>query len=143
MSFRQRVVLLSAAAAATAVLLASGLAYVVVRHELRGQVDNDLRALAREIEPLREVTIPDTGQTVLVLPTEPLLGSQGYAQIVRPDGAVIRPPGSKVNVPVTPRVLKVATGKEDPFFEDADVDGVHTRVLTGRLENGDAVQAAR
>jgi two-component system sensor histidine kinase MprB len=89
------------------------------------------------------VTIPDTGQTVLVLPTEPLVGSQGYAQIVRADGAIIRPPGSKVNVPVTRRVLKVAAGKEDPFFEDVEVDGVHTRVLTGRLENGDAVQAAR
>ena len=43
MSFRRRIVLLSAGAVAAAIVIASAVVYVVTRHELRGQVDASLR----------------------------------------------------------------------------------------------------
>jgi two-component system sensor histidine kinase MprB len=143
LSFRQRVVLLSAAAVAAAVVLASGVAYLVVRNELRDQVDAQLRALVSEIDPPGELTVPSTGQRVLVLPSEPLGDIRGYAQIVRLDGTVIRPQGTKVNLPIDRRTFEVASGRQQPFFSDATIDGVRTRVYTTGLQTGDAVQAAR
>lgn len=43
MSFRRRITLVSAAAVAIAVVLASALTYLLVSHQLRGQVDSQLR----------------------------------------------------------------------------------------------------
>jgi two-component system, OmpR family, sensor histidine kinase MprB len=43
MSFRRRITLVSAAAVAVAVVLASALTYLLVSHQLRGQVDEQLR----------------------------------------------------------------------------------------------------
>src|ERR1035441_10563670 len=43
MSFRRRITLASAAAVTIAVVLASGLVYLLTSHELRGQVDAQLR----------------------------------------------------------------------------------------------------
>ncbi|HEY5261756.1 MAG TPA: hypothetical protein VIJ33_06555, partial [Solirubrobacteraceae bacterium] len=43
MSFRRRITLVSAAAVAIAVVLASALTYLLVSHQLRGQVDTQLR----------------------------------------------------------------------------------------------------
>ncbi len=43
MSFRRRITLLAAAAVAVAVVLASALTYVLVSHQLHGQVDAQLR----------------------------------------------------------------------------------------------------
>jgi two-component system sensor histidine kinase MprB len=44
MSFRRRITLVSAAAVAIAVVLASALTYLLAAHQLRGQVDQQLRA---------------------------------------------------------------------------------------------------
>ncbi len=47
MSFRRRITLAAAAAVAVAVVIASLLTYVLVRNELRGQIDSSLRARVR------------------------------------------------------------------------------------------------
>lgn len=47
MSFRRRLLLLSAAAVAVAIAGASAVCFLIVRSELRGQVDDSLRELAR------------------------------------------------------------------------------------------------
>ena len=49
MTFRQRAVLLAAAAVAAAIALASVVTFVVVRHELRGGVDASLRGLRSKV----------------------------------------------------------------------------------------------
>jgi two-component system, OmpR family, sensor histidine kinase MprB len=53
-SFRRRMVLLAAAAVATAIVLASGVVYVVTRGELRGQLDASLR---EKIQPGRRSAV--------------------------------------------------------------------------------------
>ncbi|MGH3085291.1 MAG: hypothetical protein ACRDNP_14805, partial [Gaiellaceae bacterium] len=88
MSFRARLTLVAATAVALAVALASGVVYVVVRDQLRGQVDDALEARAVEIQhaPFRDA---------LPAPGDPELGGAGgYFQIVSADGAVRRPPGA-------------------------------------------------
>ncbi len=50
MSLRKRLTIIAAASVAIAVLLALAIAYMVVRSQLRGQVDNSLRAQAEAIQ---------------------------------------------------------------------------------------------
>jgi two-component system, OmpR family, sensor histidine kinase MprB len=140
MSFRDRLVLLAATAVAVAVILASGIAYLIVRNELRSQVDDQLRDLVAEVKPPREVSNPLTGESVLLLPETPIGGAEGYAQIVRLDGTVIRQRGERVQLPVDQRTLEVAAGTGRSFFRDVTIGGVHARVYTARLSPGDAVQ---
>src|SRR5690242_20881403 len=59
---------LSATAVAVAVIVASGVVYVVVRHELRAQVDDQLRNLVADVKPPHEISNPLTGQSFLILP---------------------------------------------------------------------------
>jgi two-component system sensor histidine kinase MprB len=138
-SFRRRLVLLSAAAVALAVVLASMLLFVIVRGELRSQLDDDLRNLAKSI--ILPADLPSGG--VIALPREPFGSSAGYAQIVQSNGAVIRPRGAKVTVPVTRRTLAVAAGSGHAFFSDERIAGIQARVYTTRLPAGIAVQAVR
>ena len=67
MTFRVRLALVSAVAVAVAILVASGVVYVAVRGQLRGQVDEALRLRISEIiYSGGQVTVP-----------EPELGSAG------------------------------------------------------------------
>jgi two-component system sensor histidine kinase MprB len=142
MSFRNRLVLLAAAAVAIAVVLASGIVYLVVRGELRGQVDDQLQEFVTHISPPSELTVP-SGENLLILPPAPLGESEGYAQIVRADGTVIRPRSFRINLPVGKRTIDVAAGRSGPYFNDTRIGGIHARVFTSRLPTGDAVQAVK
>jgi two-component system sensor histidine kinase MprB len=133
MSFRQRLVLLSATAVALAVIAASGVVYVVVRNQLRGQVDDQLRNLVADVKPPHEISNPLTGQRVLILPPGPLGGAEGYAQIVRLDGTVIKPVGTKVELPIDQRTFEVASGDKGAYFRDTEIGGEHARMYTRRL----------
>jgi two-component system sensor histidine kinase MprB len=136
MSFRVRLTLVAAAAVALAVVLSSVVVYVVVRDQLRSQVDEGLeeRAVLIQREPFREIPrVPD-----------PVLGEAGgYVQIVSSDGRIRRPPGADTPIPVTPRVLEVAAGEADPFFTDATIADTHVRVLTFPVTAGVALQILR
>jgi two-component system sensor histidine kinase MprB len=140
MSFRDRLVLLAATAVAVAVVLASGIAYLIVRDQLRGQVDDQLRDLVAGVKPPRQFSNPLTGQSVLLLPPTPVGSAEGYAQIVRLDGTVIRPRDTHVELPVDQHTLRVASGDSGGFFRDATIGGVHARTYTTQLEPGEAVQ---
>jgi len=143
-SFRRRLVLLSAAAVAVAVVLASIAAFLVVRNQLRDDVDNRLRTLFEQITIPQGLLLPGApaGNETLVLPTGPLGSRDGFAQVVRPDGTVVRPRGA-FRLPVDERAVEVARGERKAFFTDATIGGVHARVYTARLSTGDALQAVR
>jgi two-component system sensor histidine kinase MprB len=142
-SFRRRLILLSAAAVAAAVVLASGAVFVVVRGELRGQVDDQLRDFVRQVSLPNQVAITPPGTTrILVLPSAPLGGRVGYAQVVEADGTVIQPRSDRVDLPVNKRTLDAANGRIGAYFKDETVSGLHARVFTLPVPGG-AVQAAR
>ena len=50
MSFRARLSLVAAGAVAVAVVVASAITYGIVRNELRGQFDTDLRSFADQLQ---------------------------------------------------------------------------------------------
>jgi two-component system, OmpR family, sensor histidine kinase MprB len=142
MSFRARLVLVSALAVAAAVVAASALTYVLVRDELRGEVDDALRSRAATAR-LRIVQDPESGRRFLDVPPPAFGGAPGYTQLVTESGSTIRPFGELAELPVSARARRAAAGSEDAFFADAHVSGTHVRVLTLPLEHGYALQIAR
>ena len=132
MSFRVRLTLVAAAAVAFAVVLASAVVYVVVRDQLRAEVDEGLSDRAAQIVRRPLDAVPSTGRGVLPAT------SPGRSSAARPvtsrssvsDGTTIRPRGARVPIPVNERVRGVAAGGGDSFFYDTNVDGTHLRVFT-------------
>jgi len=137
-SFRARIALVAAAAVAIAVVVASAVVFVVVRDELRGQVDSTLKARAQEIliGPL-----PRVDEGFLDIPGAPL-GSATFVQAVRSDGTVFRTRYAPGSLPANHRALEAAQGRGDQYFSDATVSGRDFRVLTIPF-NGIALQVAR
>ncbi|MDX6397855.1 MAG: two-component system, OmpR family, sensor histidine kinase MprB [Gaiellaceae bacterium] len=143
MSFRTRLTLAAAVAVAIAVAAASAGTYVLVRNELRSQIDDTLVSRARDLPPRLEVFGDPGGQQFLGLRPERFGGVAVFTQLLRPDGEAITPPDTTGKLPVSKRALAAARGEiHKPFYEDARVQGTHVRVLTIPLQRG-AVQLAR
>ena len=137
MTFRTRLALASAAAVAAAIAVASLASYTLVSSQLRGSIDDSLKARASAVkvpedQPLTEFEI-----------TKPLLGGAGgYAQLVTAGGSAIRQPDAKIPLP-SRGARGVADGTRNPFFEDATVSGTHMRIWTTQYAPGIALQIAR
>ena len=138
MTFRTRLTLVATVAVAVAFLLASWVIYLIVRGQLRGQVDAALRSRLRAVS----YTV-GAGTLRINFPDLPLGGASGYAQLVNAQGYSARQERARIQLPVTDRVDAVAAGTEPPFFQDAEVAGLHVRILTARIGPGWAVELAR
>jgi two-component system sensor histidine kinase MprB len=137
-SFRARLALVAAAAVALAVVAASFVVYFVVRDQLRGTVDDSLRATADQLAHVD----PQEFHHFLA-PTGELGGAPGYPQVVGTDGTPILPRGQTIALPVSPRVVDIARHGGKTFLSDAHVNGTHVRMLTFPYVQGYAVQIAR
>jgi two-component system sensor histidine kinase MprB len=140
MSFRARLTLVAAAAVALAVVAASAIVYVVVRGELRGRVDDGLKANAEEI---RQLSPDHVGRALFKLRSE-IGGAVAYPQVVQcgvlsPE----RPIDESVPLPVDPRVRDLACRGNGSYLTDARVGGVHIRLLNLSYPPNYAVQLAR
>ena len=144
MSFRARLTIAATAAVAIAVVAASAVTYVLLRNELRDQLDVTLRERAESLPRLRLLGDPD-GEQFLGIPDERFGGVSVFTQLVRDDGEAITPPGTAAELPVSDRALSIAKGElREEVYEDATVEGTHVRVLTLPLrEPGYALQVAR
>jgi two-component system, OmpR family, sensor histidine kinase MprB len=139
MTFRARLTLAAAAAVALAVVLASAVLYVVVREELLRQVDDSLRD--RAVEVSRTPVHAEGGYLDV---RGPRLGGPGsYLQAVSAEGQTLRLPQADIPIPVSRRVLDVANGSSESFFQNQDVQGTHIRVLTFPYQQGWALQVVR
>ena len=148
MSLRARLTLAVAVAVAAAVAIACAVVYVIVRGDLRGQVDDTLRnraaAAQRAFERPGGGLIEGPGGGFFArLPTLGQGGGDTLVQLVQSDGTVYRAPFSPIAIPVDSRTRLVAGGTQDAYLTDATVDGVHVRVLTAPLGQGLAVQVLR
>ncbi|HSZ68787.1 MAG TPA: HAMP domain-containing sensor histidine kinase [Solirubrobacteraceae bacterium] len=150
MNFRRRVALLAAAAVAVAVLLASALSYLLVAHQLRGQVDAQLRDRAHDAAFLFRHVASNSSSAPLLLGTTPrqLLGLpprpnevRGYQQLVTSSGAILgRSGNARVTLPVDAATRRLAAHGGRSFFGDARVDDIHLRILAESVRPGLAVQ---
>jgi two-component system, OmpR family, sensor histidine kinase MprB len=88
---------------------------------------------------------PDIGPGAvakLVLPPQKLGGATGYAQLIQPDGSVLRSESRGTLLPVTAAARAVAAGRRPAFFSEATVAGTRVRVLTARAPQGGVWQVA-
>jgi two-component system sensor histidine kinase MprB len=154
MTLRARLALLVAAAVAAAIAVASVAAFVVTRAQLRDQVDQSLLTFTRI--PDQVAGIPDQAARTrlrdlerrcaagLLQPPAPV-PELFNLQFLRRDGTTCRPLAGGSAIPVSSRALQVAKGERGTLLEDAQVGGVHSRVLITPLPGGDAgaLQLAR
>ncbi len=162
MTLRRRFALIAAVAVAVTIVLASGIVYVVVRGELRGRVDTELRSTAARRFPfvtefrgslsgglppgvLRRfragagaATATGTGRgaaglALLPPPRDELGLATAYVAVIGADGHVVLPPGVPARLPVTAATRAVAEGGHDTFLADETVNGARVRVLTRAL----------
>jgi two-component system sensor histidine kinase MprB len=149
MTLRRRVTLMSALVVGTTLVLASGVCFLVMRGELRGQIDDSLRD-----QGAQTARIPPSAGNPRDFPRrvpQPLRRTgtaQSYVQFVAPDGAIRTRPfaagDAQPPLPVTATVLALARStRTGSLLEDTHADGVHVRMLTVALPGRGAVQLAR
>ena len=123
MSLRRRIALIAAASVAAVVLIAAVVCYVVVRHQLRGQVDTALRQ--------QQAVVARTQQLPSEIPGIP--ASQGgpaqYIQIVTASGSAVTRLGN-LAIPVNARAREIAAMQSGSDLTDVHVGNTHLRVLT-------------
>jgi two-component system, OmpR family, sensor histidine kinase MprB len=150
MTFTRRLTLVAAAAVAVIAVLGSVLTYVLVRGELRGEVDRSLRGSGRATQRLANLTPPGVGILRVPLPGPPFPvppvrpGEPNlFLQIVARDGTVTRVRTGGATLPVSRRARDVAAGRSAAFLYDARVSGRHLRVYVTRTAGGRAVMLGR
>jgi two-component system, OmpR family, sensor histidine kinase MprB len=142
LSLGVRLTIVSAVAVALAVAVASVGAYVIVRAQLVRQLDQSLEEqLAAGIHFDRPGGPPQTGE-------HPPFGFPGYVQVTYADGTSELALGEQFHLPVSPQTLSVARGGRDTYFTNANIRGVHVRILTAPGHNTEtgqsvAIQLAR
>ncbi len=144
MSFRRRLTLLAAAAVALSIVLAAGVAYLVVRTELRRQQTSTLRANAATYTSaairIRKAAGSATGFTVLVDRRRIATGT-ALAQVVARDGRIAVPIGQD-RLPVTPDARATAAGAGRGGFTDATIGGAPARLYVTEIRPGLALEVA-
>jgi two-component system sensor histidine kinase MprB len=143
MSFRRRITIVSAAAVAIAVVLASLLVYVLTSDQLHRQIDTQLSN--RGHDATRVLRLLGAQPRPGLFGKLPLNPSQvrGYQQVVGSSGTIIASsaPGIALPVDADTRLLAEHGGK--PFFRDSRVQGIHLRILAEPFSGGRAVQFAQ
>jgi len=124
---RRRLAIACASAVGLAILLAAVVVYVVVRQQLLGQVDNELRAQAGLVSNLRCSNIPT--------PPPSAGGGAPIWQVSTSTGQVLCSDGN-LALPVDNRVQQIADGNAGAHFEDVNVNGTVLRELTVPVQVG-------
>ncbi|HEY2319430.1 MAG TPA: HAMP domain-containing sensor histidine kinase [Solirubrobacteraceae bacterium] len=142
MTLRKRLSLIAAASVGIAVLIAVLVCYMVVRSQLRDQVDNAL--VAQE-----QVDLESHGIQQSYLPgISPRAGGPAqYQQIVLAGGQKVPVQGG-IALPVTSQTSKIAAAGSGSFTSDVWVGGNHLRMLVFGADVGEqsipaAIQLAR
>ena len=155
MGLRRRLALTTTLVVAGVVMLAALACYLVMRAELRGQVDDQLTGQGALVERFA----PRLGGRFHGMPGAPGMrgggfipgvpepsvqegGSAPYVQVVSAEGAA-RAVGPGGALPVTAGDRAVAAGDAPARLGDRDADGVHVRVVTAPLPGGGAVMLGR
>jgi two-component system sensor histidine kinase MprB len=167
-SFRRRITFVSAAAVAVAVVLASLLTYLLTSHQLHSQVDSQLNSRADSLtfvarNPARRsrrslldlikgqdadqgsAQSTTTAQGVSPLGNLPPRPGQvrGYQQLVDSHGHILFRSSGNVTLPVDARTRALAISAGKRYFTDAEVNGLHVRILAEHIAPGRAVQVAQ
>jgi two-component system, OmpR family, sensor histidine kinase MprB len=140
MSLRKRLTIIAAASVAIAVLLALVACYAIVRSQLRGQVDDSLRAQAQAIE---HGQVSSLHQQLPGIPASSG-GPAQYAQLYANSRPY--PLTGNLSLPVNSQTRQLATGRGKAYLSDFQVGENHLREITFpvsvQLDNGGVMTAA-
>jgi two-component system, OmpR family, sensor histidine kinase MprB len=146
---RRRLTVAAAAAGSIAILIATLVAFLVVRARLYDQVDDSLRSAASGLVDDKmfvvsgvstRATVPAPMEQSLQLPGPPIGNEVRYAQVSGGGRSASTAP--HVDLPTTTRAQALARKGGGSFFSDATIDGVHTRVYVVAKPDS-VVQVAR
>jgi two-component system sensor histidine kinase MprB len=141
MALRRRLGLVAAATVGVAIVFAAVVCYLVVRAQLRSQVDDALKAQATLVQHVPEYQIGGGNFPGLSANAG---GRAPYTQIVGTSGTRLLTIGGLV-LPVDASTRAAAGGSRDPVLEDVSVAGNPLRVLVFHAyltENGGTVPVA-
>jgi len=145
-SFRTRLTLVAAAAVAFAVVVASLVVFLVVRNQLRGQVDGALssRAVAIVDSPGPGLHV-DHGVLEGVPPAS--FGGGDFVQLVDSEGHTTKTAFESGSLPASKAALDIAKHGGKSRFSDATIGGhdyrVYTEAVRDQAGNTYALQVAR
>src|SRR5690349_10201225 len=129
-----RLTIVSAVAVALAVAVASVGAYVIVRSQLIRQLDQGLEEQLAAGIHFERGGPPTPG-------VRPPFGAPPYVQVTYPNGEMELSTGEQFHLPVSSDTLAVARGDGDTYFSNANLRGVHVRILTAPGRNTDTGQS--
>jgi two-component system, OmpR family, sensor histidine kinase MprB len=144
MSFRLRVTLAAGAATLVVVVAVSAAVYVLVRRDLRDQIDDSLgRNISTSLD-LADVVRPDQVDLADRVPAgERFPFTDRFLQVVDSDGQIARN-YTDTALPVTDEVVAAARGERSSFlYDDETADGTPVRVRVTSVGDGLAVQLGR
>ena len=143
MSLRRRMVLLSAAAVALAVILSAFACYIAVEGSLRNRLDHQLKALASTVAVIARRSPPPggPGKRLRVLGQLPRarLEAGGDAAVFSATGVVYKSPEDHTAFPLTARDLEVARGTAPAYFRNGTLGSTDVRVYVTPAGHGRAV----
>jgi two-component system sensor histidine kinase MprB len=146
MALRHRLTLLAAATVGVTVVLVAIVAYLVLRHELRGQVDEALTAQYVQVQRSArgEQFGPQLGYGAPA-PSVRAGGPSGPIQLIGAGGEVVFPARGDLRVPIDAedRAIAGGGGTRAVLRDVRNGDGVHLRILTVAFPDGGAIQLAR
>jgi len=147
MSLRRRMVMLTAAAVALAVVLSALACYLAVQSSLRSRLDHQLQTQAALIAAASSgvggypIHRPGAAPAPFVHLPQPSLQTQGDLAILTASGALHERPGDHTRFEVSAHDLAVARGRANAYFRDGDAGGLPVRVYVAPAGKGRAVLA--
>jgi two-component system sensor histidine kinase MprB len=133
MTFRRRLTLLTAAAVAATAVTSAAAVYLVVHHELFGQVNRELRDVAA-VHAARGVT---PGRLNNLAGRPPLL-----PRVISAGGRVVATRYPGIAYPITAEAKDVAAGRRQSSLETIRFGSEHLQILTSPRGPGRAFQVA-
>jgi two-component system sensor histidine kinase MprB len=165
LSFRQRLTLFTAAGIALVLLVGSAATYLVVRSQLRGQVDESLRRQSAGVVIRRaetdaefqsrpnfqqrgqrtgDATPPRSSLEVRIVPPEVEFGNApSFFQLIDGRGEAVGSGGEQPTLPVSDRAVEVARTGTGAYYTDVEVRGTALRLYVRPAGSGRALLTAR
>jgi two-component system, OmpR family, sensor histidine kinase MprB len=160
MTFRKRLTLFSAAGIAFVLIVGSVATYLIVRSQLRGEIEESLREQSAAVRignpdngpPVRAERetgqgAPDSGQPAgvlsIVAPESEFGSAPIFFQVIDRNGEAAVPGGGRLSLPVSQRAIEVARSGSGAYYADVEVQGSALRMYVSPLGRGRAIIAAR